>query len=316
MFERLTWRPDRALLGDLVFRIEQSRSDGWELGDECFAFYKNRQLVEQFDRFWSATGFRPRRMLEIGIWDGGSTAFWFEHLRPERLVAVDLLDREDSPYFRRWVTANGLEGRVLTRWRTDQTDRAALRELVERDLGGELDLVIDDGSHLDVPTRASFEALFPLLPPGGLYIIEDWAWEHWPEFQDAGHIWAGEESLSALVCDLVAATGSSRTLVRGLAGARRQRRGPARLPPRRPHPPAALARANGGNGGDRGDRRPRRPGRGRRQGPRLLPAAVPPHSGERPLVGQGVHRVEPGDARPAAVRRPLPAASSRAPRLL
>jgi Glycosyltransferase WbsX/Methyltransferase domain len=217
MFERLTWLPDRALLGDLVFRLEQSRSDGWELGDECFAFYKNRQLVEQFDRFWSATGFRPRRVLEIGIWDGGSTAFWFEHLRPERLVAIDLRDREDSPYFRSWVTANGLAGRVRTRWRTDQADRALLRELVERDLGGELDLVIDDGSHLEVPTRASFEALFPLLPPGGLYVIEDWAWEHWPEFQDPGHVWAGEESLSALVCDLVAATGSSQTLIRGLS---------------------------------------------------------------------------------------------------
>jgi hypothetical protein len=217
MFERLTWLPDRALLGDLVFRLEESRNDRWELGDDCFRFYKNRQLVEQLDRFWSATAFRPRRMLEIGIWDGGSTAFWYEHLQPERLVAIDLQDLEDSPYFRRYVTANGLEARLLTRWRTDQADRAAVREIVERDLGGELDLVIDDASHLYLPTRASFEVLFPLLPPGGLYIIEDWAWEHWPEFQDPGNIWAGEQGLTALVCELVAATGSSRTLVRSLA---------------------------------------------------------------------------------------------------
>lgn len=217
MFERLTWLPDRALLGDLVFRLEESRSEDWELGDDCFRFYKNRHLVGQFDRFWSATGFRPRRMLEIGIWDGGSTAFWYEHLRPERLVAIDLQDREDSPYFRRYLTASGLEGRVVTRWRSDQADRAALQEIVRRDLGGELDLVIDDGSHLHAPTRASFEALFPLLPPGGLYVIEDWAWEHWPEFQDPGHVWAGEESLTALVCDLVAAAGSSKTLFRSVA---------------------------------------------------------------------------------------------------
>ncbi len=216
MFERLTWLPDRALLGDLVFRLEQSRTDQWEIGNDCFGFYKNRQLVDQFDRFWSATDFRPRRMLEIGIWDGGSTAFWYQHLQPERLVAIDLQDRDDSAYFRRYVTANGLEGRVLTRWRTDQADRAALQEIVERDLGGALDLVIDDGSHLDRPTRASFEALFPLLPPGGLYIIEDWAWEHWPEFQDPTHVWAGEESLTHLVGDLLAATGSSRTLIRSL----------------------------------------------------------------------------------------------------
>src|ERR1700730_9097266 len=217
MFERLSWLPDRALLGDLVFRLEQSRSDRWELGDDCFRFYKSRLLVDQFDSFWSATDFRPRRMLQTGIWHGGSTAFWVEHLQPERLVAIDLQDREDSPYFRRYLTANGLEERVLTRWRTDQADRAALREIVERDLGGELDLVIDDGSHLDVPTRASFEALFPLLPPGGLYIVEDWAWEHWPEFQDPGHVWAGEESLMGFVGDLVAAAGSSRTLFRSLA---------------------------------------------------------------------------------------------------
>jgi hypothetical protein len=217
MFERLTWLPDRALLDDLVFHLEHARTaDNRETGDDGFAFYKNKQLVEQFDRFWSATAFRPRRMLEIGIWDGGSTAFWFEHLKPERLVAVDLKDREDSPYFRRWIAGRGLAGRVLTHWRTDQANGAGLREIVDRDLGGELDLVIDDGSHLAVPTKASFETLFPLLPPGGLYIIEDWAWEHWPDFQDPGHIWDGEEGLTALVCDLLAATGSSRSLIRSL----------------------------------------------------------------------------------------------------
>jgi predicted O-methyltransferase YrrM len=217
VFERLRWEADRAVLGDLVFRLEQSRDERWELGDECFALYKNRQLVDQFDRFWSTTDFRPRRVLEIGIWDGGSTALWFEHLHPERLVAIDQMDREDSAYFRAYVAANGLEDRVMTRWRTNQAERAALLEIVDRDLGGELDCVIDDASHLLAPTRASFEILFPLLPPGGLYIIEDWAWEHWPEFQDPAHFWAAEESLSALVNELVAATGTSRTLIRRLA---------------------------------------------------------------------------------------------------
>jgi hypothetical protein len=217
LFERLNWQPDRVLLGDLVFRIEQAKDDRWELGDQCFALYKNRQLLAQFERFWSTTAFRPRRMLEIGIWDGGSTALWHEILRPERLAAVDLMDREDSPYFQRYVTANGLDGRVTTHWRTNQADRAALLAIVERDLGGKLDFVIDDGSHLFGPTRASFETLFPLLPPGGVYIIEDWAWEHWPEFQDPGNFWAGEEGLSALVSELVAATGTSKTLIRNVS---------------------------------------------------------------------------------------------------
>jgi hypothetical protein len=76
-----------------------------------------------------------------------------------------------------------------------------------------LDLVIDDASHLYEPTRASFECLFPLLPPGGLYIIEDWAWAHWPEFHAR---MSKETPLTGLVFELVEATGSSTTLARSL----------------------------------------------------------------------------------------------------
>jgi predicted O-methyltransferase YrrM len=214
MFERLTWEPDRILLGDLVFRIQQYGNWAPDESIDSFAIYKDRALIDEFERFWSATTFRPRNMLEIGIWDGGSAAFWFEHLRPERLVAIDIEDREDNPYFRAYVEKNELQGRVITHWRTDQADGARLHEIVDRDLGGALDCVIDDGSHLYEHTKASFEALFPRLRPGGLYIIEDWAWEHWPEFQDPGNFWAHRDSASPLLNEITAAIGSSPGLAR------------------------------------------------------------------------------------------------------
>ena len=69
-----------------------------------------------------------------------------------------------------------------THWRTDQRDRDKLEAIVAAEFDGPLDLVLDDASHLFVPTRTSFELLFPRLAPGGLYVIEDWAWEHWVEF--------------------------------------------------------------------------------------------------------------------------------------
>jgi tetratricopeptide (TPR) repeat protein len=65
------------------------------VGDRCFAFYKTRPLVEQYQRFWASIAQRPRRVLEVGIWDGGSTAFWFEYFQPRKHVAVDLLERGD-----------------------------------------------------------------------------------------------------------------------------------------------------------------------------------------------------------------------------
>ena len=38
--------------------------------------------------------------------------------------------------------------------------------------------MIDDASHLLMPTERSFDALFPRVRPGGAYIIEDWCAEY------------------------------------------------------------------------------------------------------------------------------------------
>jgi len=217
MFENLTWLDDRVLLRDLVFRIEHARNDNnWDLGDRCFGFYKTKALVDQYERFWSARDFRPKHMLEIGIWDGGSAAFWWEHLPLEKLVAIDLQDRNDSAYFREYVANNRLEARIKTHWQTNQADRARLRRIVDEELDGVVDLVIDDGSHMYAPTKAAFETIFPLMPPGGLYIIEDWAWEHDAGFQDPSFILGSDEGLSRLVRELLEATGSSKTLIRSV----------------------------------------------------------------------------------------------------
>lgn len=103
--------------------------------------------------------------------------------------------------------------RIRTYWKTNQADKARLRTIVETEFDGPLDLVIDDASHLYRQTRASFEALFPLFVPGGLYIIEDWAWDHWREFSSPDHPWTGEEPLTRLVVELIEAAGTSTQLI-------------------------------------------------------------------------------------------------------
>ena len=40
MFEHLIWHKDRMLIDGLVFLLEHYKNDTWELGDECFYFYK------------------------------------------------------------------------------------------------------------------------------------------------------------------------------------------------------------------------------------------------------------------------------------
>jgi hypothetical protein len=198
------------LLGDLVFRLQHYANDNWELGDECFALYKIKSLVDQYAKFWSLRkDFDARNILELGIWDGGSIAFWFEYFRPEKLVGVDLQQKEDNPYFKRYKSSRGAEQNIKTYWATDQGNSTQLRQIVRTEFQGPLDLVIDDASHMYALTKKSFETLFPLLRPGGLYIIEDWAWGHWQEFQRSDHPWFSEIPLTRLIFELIAAAGSS-----------------------------------------------------------------------------------------------------------
>jgi SAM-dependent methyltransferase len=214
MFERLVWRDDRVLLDDLVFRLQHIKNDTWELGEQCFVFYKIQPLIDQYARFWATRArFCPDNVFELGLWDGGSLAFWFELFQPRKHVGIDLSRREDSDYFRRYVASRGLEQRITTYWGVDQADSERVRRIVGDEFAAPLDLVIDDASHMYRPTKASFEALFPCLRPGGLYIIEDWAWAHWKEFQTPNHPWIAEPALTRLIFELVAAAGSSTALI-------------------------------------------------------------------------------------------------------
>ncbi len=82
-----------------------------------------------------------------------------------------------------------------------------LHNIVHEDLEGHLDLVIDDASHMYEQTKRSFEILFPLLRPGGLYIIEDWSWGCWPSLPLDFSLPHGTELLR-LIAELSEATGS------------------------------------------------------------------------------------------------------------
>ena len=216
MFENLIWQKDRLLYNGLVFRLEHYKNDDWELGDQCFVFYKIKKLVDQYVQFFANRDFDCRRLLELGMWEGGSLAFWYEALRPDTVIGIDISDRKDSAYFQAFVRGHQLENRVKTYWRVSQADKPKVREIVRKEFNGPLDLVIDDASHIYAPTLSSFETLFPMIRPGGFYIIEDWAWEHWPACYVEDRSRDDDEGLSDLVSQLVQAAGTSDSLIKSV----------------------------------------------------------------------------------------------------
>ena len=84
-----------------------------------------------------------------------------------------------------------------------------MSQIVLGELADELDLVVDDASHTYEETRASFEFLFPLLSPGGIYVIEDWSWAHHPDYQSPDAPFSKGRALSNLLFEQIMLMGST-----------------------------------------------------------------------------------------------------------
>ena len=180
----LSWKSeDRFDLGGVRFRTMPSTDllDGedLDLADGEFFIFKPVQEVESYAELVRAH--KPKRILELGVYGGGSTVFLAAVARPERLVALDIQPLDElQAKLGGAVAAAGLDGDAIRlHGEIDQSNAAALARIHAEDFGGELlDLVIDDASHVYLPSVASFDMLFPRVRPGGLYVVEDWRWAH------------------------------------------------------------------------------------------------------------------------------------------
>ncbi len=102
------------------------------------------------------------KVLEFGVLNGASIR-WLRGLFPDaEIVGVDIL-----PVQPEWPA-----GPAIRYVQADQGDRPAL-EAALRGVGGGFDLVIEDGSHIPQHQAACLAMAFPLLRPGGLYVLED-----------------------------------------------------------------------------------------------------------------------------------------------
>lgn len=171
--------------GPNAFEVTELEVDGVTLvvstfagppGDDRLILLKDREMVERYERLLAEH--RRPRMVELGIMHGGSTAFFALRAAPEKLVAVERSE-ERRRLLDELIADRGLEGVVSAHYGVDQADAERLRAIVREEFAdAPLDLVIDDASHLYAPTKASFDVLFPLLRPGGQYVIEDWSYDH------------------------------------------------------------------------------------------------------------------------------------------
>lgn len=130
---------------------------------------------EEYTRHFDPLRDKPIRLLEIGIggWaiprrGGESLKVWRDFFEQGHIAGIDI-ERKD------WLNEERVQTVVC-----DQSDVGQLEKLNRE--WGPWDVIIDDGSHIQSHILTSFRTLFPLLNPGGIYVIEDMATAYEPGY--------------------------------------------------------------------------------------------------------------------------------------
>jgi SAM-dependent methyltransferase len=202
--DHVVWKDeDHLSVGNANFLVSIDGAQGTRTTADQFVLMKNKVMV---DAFLDNAPARVDTVFDLGIYKGGSVAFYHELFRPDRLVGVEL-HKPRVTGLDEFIARHSIADAVHLHYGTNQSDRRALERILRQEFGDRpLDLVVDDCSHRYEPAKVSLNLLLPRLRPGGVYLIEDWGWAHWPgdDWQGTGHQYADEAiPLTKLILELV-----------------------------------------------------------------------------------------------------------------
>lgn len=111
-------------------------------------------------------------LLEIGVGGdadtlagGQSLRMWKEYFPKANIYGIDIYDKSKHN-----------EERIKI-FKGSQADDKFLNEVCKQI--GEIDVIVDDGSHINTHVIETFKTLFPLLKTGGIYVVEDTQTSYW-----------------------------------------------------------------------------------------------------------------------------------------
>jgi hypothetical protein len=157
--------------------------------DKATHVRNGRSYCDIYDDYLRARRTREFTLLELGVRHGASLRMWNAYFPRASVIGLDV-----DP----GAVSRAEEFQVYI---GSQDDADLLGRIADEHPS--LEVVVDDASHMNPLTFASFDILFPRLPRGGLYIIEDLApgayGPDWPGAEAAnvdgawGAAWPGHE---------------------------------------------------------------------------------------------------------------------------
>ena len=192
------------MLKGVPFKYANSNYETLRTTPEEVVILKPQGLFQQYQKLSVSP---VRRILEVGVFEGGSALLFADMFPDAKIVGIDT--RMGDPSIHQHIANMGYGDRVKLYSGVSQDDKSRVEQILEAEFGNQpLDLVIDDASHTYDFTTRCFDIVFPRLRVGGQYIIEDWGWTNWPGFQAPDFFFNDRQPLSTMILELVMATAS------------------------------------------------------------------------------------------------------------
>lgn len=126
-------------------------------------FPNGNDYANFYEKWFAPIRNEVRNICEIGIHQGASLRTNIEYFPNANVIGLDISSKTEHETDR-------IKTKVLDQNRPDQLN-AFYEECRSQNL--QFDIIIDDGSHHVTHQQMTFGLLFPLVKPGGIYIIED-----------------------------------------------------------------------------------------------------------------------------------------------
>jgi O-methyltransferase len=185
--------------------------------ENCFLLAKSRTMVDRAVLLRN-TGPPIQRILDIGIFKGGSVVLYDQLFHPSKLVALEHALGPIDP-LDHYIISNDRSHVIRLCYGVNQADGHQVGPILASEFpSADIDLVVNDASHLYEETRASFNLVFPYMRSGARFVLEDWAWAHWSAdtWQHNSHF-AERKALSNLLIELFMLSASRPDLIADIA---------------------------------------------------------------------------------------------------
>lgn len=114
-----------------------------------FCDYYEQNLKRDIYKIW-----------EVGVLDGASLKMWSSYYPLAKITGFDIVDKSSLKF------NDNVSVKLLDQGNKEQLERLANENL-------DIDIIVDDGSHIIDHQIMTFEILFKSLKSGGQYVLED-----------------------------------------------------------------------------------------------------------------------------------------------